>query len=111
MIEIQIQRRTGQPSLTLEAVVDSGADATMIPLNHLRQLQVRKGQTRWLLGTAGGRYEVDLYTVAVQIGEQPPTYIDVVGTERRNEVIVGRDLLNHYMVLLNAPAYTVEISV
>ena len=110
VIELQIRRRAGQPPLTLKAIVDSGADATMIPLHHLRQLQVRKGQTKWLSGTAGGRYEVDLFTVAVQVGEQSPQYIDVVGTERRDEVIVGRDLLNQYVVTLNAPAHTVDMS-
>lgn len=110
MIELQIRRRAGQPPLVLKAIVDSGADATMIPLHHLRRLNVRKGQTKWLSGTAGGRYEVDMYTLAVQIGEQPAQYIDVVGIERQDEVIVGRDLLNQYVVTLNAPGHTVDIS-
>lgn len=110
MIELQIRRRAGQPPLVLKAIVDSGADATMIPLHHLRRLDVRKGQTKWLSGTAGGRYEVDMYTLAVQIGEQPAQYIDVVGIERQDEVIVGRDLLNQYVVTLNAPGHTVDIS-
>ncbi|MBE2223564.1 MAG: retroviral-like aspartic protease family protein [Anaerolineae bacterium] len=110
IIEIQIRRRAGQEPLTLKAVVDSGADATMIPLRYLRQLQVRKGQTKWLSGITGGRYEVDMYTLAIQIGEQPVCYLDVVGTENRDELIVGRDFLNQYIVTLNAPAHTVEIS-
>ena len=110
MIELQIRRRAGQPPLVLKAIVDSGADATMIPLHHLRRLNVRKGQTKWLSGTAGGRYEVDMYTLAVQIGEQPAQYIDVVGIERQDEVIVGRDLLNQYVVTLNAPGHTVGVS-
>lgn len=82
----------------------------MIPLRYLRQLNVRKGQTKWLSGIAGGRYEVDMYLLAVQIGEQPAQYVDVVGTERREEVIVGRDFLNQYVVTLNAPGHTVDIS-
>jgi hypothetical protein len=82
----------------------------MIPLHHLRRLNVRKGQTKWLSGTAGGRYEVDMYTLAVQIGEQPAKYIDVVGIERQDEVIVGRDLLNQYVITLNAPGHTVGVS-
>lgn len=110
VIEIKIRRRASQPALSLKAIVDSGADATMIPLHYLRQLQVRKGQTKWLSGITGGRYEVEMYTVAVQIGEQMAHYIDVVGTERRNEAIVGRDLLNNYIFTLNAPGHTVEVS-
>ena len=110
VIEIRIQRRASQSPLTLKAVVDSGADATMIPLRYLHQLRVRKGQTMWLSGTAGGRYEVDIYTLAIRIGQQPVRYLDVVGTENRDEVIVGRDLLNQYVVTLNAPGHAVDIS-
>ena len=109
-IEIRIRRRTGQQPLTLTAIVDSGSDATMIPLHYLNSLQVRSGQTKWLTGITGGRFEVDLYTIAVQIGEQPSHYIEVVGTSHRDEVIVGRDLLNQYVISLNAPAHTVEVS-
>jgi len=109
VIEIQIRRRANHPAITLTAIVDSGADATLIPLRYLRQLQARKGQTKWISGTAGGRYEVDLYTVAVQIGEQQTHYLNVVGTEHQDEIIVGRDLLNQYIVTLNAPGHTVDI--
>jgi predicted aspartyl protease len=110
IIEVQLRRHAGHPPITLKAIVDSGADATMVPLHYLQELVARKAQTTWLLGTAGGRYEVDLYTVAVQIGEQPSQYVDVVGTMRQEEVIVGRDVLNQYVVTLNAPAHTVEVS-
>ncbi len=71
---------------------------------------MRKGQTKWLSGTAGGRYEVDIFTLAVQVGEQPPHYLDVVGTHHQDEIIVGRDLLNQYIVTLNAPGHTVNLS-
>ena len=110
VIEIQIRRRADQPAITLTAIVDSGADATLIPLRYLRQLQARKGQTKWLSGTAGGRYEVDLFTLSVQVGQHTPHYLDVVGTEHQDEVIVGRDLLNQFIVTLNAPGHTVDMS-
>lgn len=109
-VEIHVQRRTGQPSLSLKAIVDSGADATMIPKYHLNHLNVRKGQTKWLVGVGGGRYEVDIYTLAVKVGNQPIQYLDVVGTEQRDEVIVGRDLLNQYVITLNAPGHTVDVT-
>ncbi len=51
-----------------------------------------------------------MYTLAVKIGDQPIQYLDVVGTERRDEVIVGRDLLNQYVVTLNAPGHAVDVS-
>jgi predicted aspartyl protease len=110
VVEIQVRRRAGQTSAMLNAVVDSGADATMIPLQTLRQLNARKVRTGWLSGSAGERYQVDLYTIAVQIGEYRLIYVDAVGSERSDEVIVGRDVLNQFIVTLNAPGHVVEIA-
>jgi hypothetical protein len=76
----------------------------------LRQLQARKGHRQVLSGTAGGRYEVDLYTVSVQIGSYRPIYVDAAGTVYGNEVIIGRDVLNQFVVTLNAPAHVVEVA-
>lgn len=110
VVEIRARRRVGQLPVTLQAIVDTGADATMIPLTALRQLNARKGRTSWLSGAAGGRYEVDLYTIAVQVGDHRPQYVDVVGSDRLGEVIIGRDVLNQFIVTLNALANTVEVA-
>lgn len=110
MIEIQLRHHAKEAPVVLQAIVDTGADATMIPLRFLRQLRTRKTRTVWLSGTAGGRYKVDLYSVAIQISDHRLLYVDVVGSERQNEVIVGRDVLNQYILMLNGLAHVVELS-
>lgn len=110
-IEIQVRRRVAEEAVMLTAIVDSGADATMMPMRVLQQLKARKLDTVWLQGVAGGRYQVDLYALAVQIGDYRPIYVDVVGSERGNEIIVGRDFLNHFAVMLNGLAGIVEVSI
>lgn len=109
MIAIQLRRFASQPPILLEAIVDTGSDASLIPLRYLHQLQARKGHTQWLSGVAGGRYKVDLYAVSVQIGQYRPMYVNVVGTNKQDEVIIGRDVLNEFVVTLNAPAHVVEL--
>lgn len=108
IIEIQVRRRATQKPVILNALVDSGADATMIPIPYLRQLNARKGVAKWLTDAMGGRHKVDLYTVSVQIGSHRPIYVRAVGIEKE-EIIVGRDVLNEFVVTLNAPAHTVEV--
>ncbi len=108
VITIQVARRIGGTIFPLTAIVDSGADATQIPLPVLRQLQARQGLTGWLREAAGGRYRVNLYKVALQIAEHRPFFVDVVGTQQ-DDVIVGRDVLNQFMVTLNAPGYVVTV--
>ena len=109
VITIQVARRIGETPFTLTAIVDSGADATQIPLPILHQLQARQGLTGWLSGSAGGRYRVNLYKGALQIAAYRFIYADVVGT-RQDEIIVGRDILNQFVVTLNAPGYVVTIA-
>ena len=62
-----------------------------------------------LSGVAGGRYEVDLYGVSIQIGNHRPVYVDAVGTVANNEAIIGRDILNQFVVTLDAPSYVIEV--
>ncbi|MCA9998371.1 MAG: retropepsin-like domain-containing protein [Anaerolineales bacterium] len=109
IVDIALRRSANQPAIQLQAIVDTGSDATMIPITYLRQIKARKGHRQILSGTAGGRYEVDLYSVSVQIGSYRPIYVDAAGTTRGNEVIIGRDVLNQFVITLNAPAHVVEV--
>ena len=61
-------------------------------------------------GTTGERVLVDLYTIAVQIGPYQQGLLEVVGVTTDDEVILGRDVLNHLVATLNGPAYVVEVS-
>ncbi|MEI2607106.1 MAG: hypothetical protein V9G20_00585 [Candidatus Promineifilaceae bacterium] len=110
VIEIVLHRRAGEPGITIKAIVDSGSDGTIIPLRYLRSLKARKGRTRWLSTLDGLRQEIDLYGVVIQVGNYRPFHLEVVGLENRREAIVRRDILNQFVVTLNAPALTVEIS-
>jgi hypothetical protein len=110
VVEIQVFLEAGQNPITLTAIVDTGADASMIPLKYLRRLKAKKRRTKWLTGTTGVREKADLYGIAIQIGRARPIFLEAIGTEQRNEVIVGRDVLNEFVVTLNAPAHTVEVA-
>lgn len=110
VIEIQLQRRVQDDGIYIKAIVDSGSDGTIIPLRYLRVLKARKGRTTWLSSVDGIRQEVDLYGVVLQIGQYRPFHLEVVGMESQREAIIGRDVLNQFVVMLNAPALTVEIS-
>ena len=96
-------------SLALKALVDSGTDATIIPINFLQKIRARRSRKMWMRGTAGGRVLVDLYQISLQLGPFAQTLLEVVGSTQNEEVIVGRDVLNHLTVTLNGPANSVEV--
>lgn len=109
VIDIEIGRAMVEVSLPLKALIDSGADATMIPIHYLQQIHARRSRKKWMRSTTGGRILVDLYPVSLRLGPVTQTHLEVVGDNQNNEVIVGRDVLNHLIVTLNGPGYSVEI--
>jgi predicted aspartyl protease len=109
IVDIEIGRAMGKVSLTMKAVVDSGADATIIPINSLQEIRARRSRKMWMRGTAGGRILVDLYQISLQLGPFVQTLLEVVGSTQSDEVIVGRDVLNYLTVTLNGPANSVEV--
>ena len=109
VVDIEIGRAMADASLALKAVVDSGADATIIPVHSLEEIRARRSRKMWLRGSAGGRVLVDLYQVSLQLGPFAQMFLEVVGSTQNDEVIVGRDVLNHLTVTLNGPAHSVEV--
>jgi hypothetical protein len=96
---------------TLSAMVDSGADATMLPLSILEAIGAFYKDSMWMRGSTGGRIEVDLYLVAIRIGSNLIRGLHVVGIPNSNETIIGRDVLNQLIVTLNGHASVTEIVV
>jgi hypothetical protein len=109
-VEVILGRALAEPILTVQGLVDSGADATIIPFDLLPQLHARKGKQAGLRGVTGTRVMIDLYEVSVQIGSFRLAKVEVVAGRQFDEVIIGRDVLNHFIVTLNGLASAVEIS-
>jgi hypothetical protein len=110
VLEIRIGRNASDLPITLTAIMDTGADATIVPIQYIRRLRSRRRRLKWLLSVTGERYQVGVFPLAVQIGITRPLYLDVVGSERIDEIIVGRDVLNQYIITLNALGGFVEVS-
>jgi predicted aspartyl protease len=106
MLGFSLER--GDPQQTSTAIIDSGADATMIPMHYLKAIGAKASEKKWMRGVAGGRYRVGLYPVFLQLGNHK-LYISAVGDPLNDEVIVGRDVLNQLVMTLNGLASVVEI--
>jgi len=94
----------------LAAFVDSGADATIIPLRHLRPLQTQADDRKFLRSQWGEPRMVDVYYVDVGIGDLRLPLIEVVADDVGDEVILGRNVLNKLRVVLDGPQFVVEVS-
>lgn len=96
---------------TVWAMLDSGADATILPLRILNAVGADYKESTWMRGTAGGRIEVVLYLVGIRIGSNLIDGLHVIASANSNEAIIGRDVLNRLIVTLNGHAEMTEIVV
>ena len=110
VVELQASGVDPTQSRTLTGLIDSGSDATQLPLSILRSIGARPVDRRWVRDLAGIRYAVAVYAVRLQIGDLALPEMEVIGREGMAEVIVGRDVLNQLIVTLNGLPYIAELS-
>jgi predicted aspartyl protease len=95
----------------VEALVDTGADTTVVPIDYLDHIRAPITMEMWARGKWGGRRRVNLFLVDIHIGNSILPHVQVVGDEAGNEVILGRDVLNQLELLLDGPAAVTRVSI
>lgn len=85
------------------ALVDTGSDATMIPLRYLLAIGAQETAPGWLVTVTGERQAVALYFVDIYLGQEVAPGIRVVADEAGEDVILGRDFLNRFALFLDGP--------
>ena len=101
-------RSTGR-RVELNAIIDTGADGTIIPVYYLREIGARRAFEVGMRSQWGERREVFLYLVDMQIGGAALPGIYVVGDESGQESVVGRNVLNQLKVLLDGPSALTQL--
>ena len=110
MLEIGISGiNDSHAQLHLVALVDSGADATMIPQKLQRQVKASLVRQQVIRGITGQGALVNLYRIQLYLGATIVRHMLVVAAPDGVEAILGRDLLNQFVVTLIGPASTTEV--
>ena len=95
--------------LQLTAVIDTGADGTIVPIRYLQEIGARRVFETGLRSQWGERRTAFLYLVHLQIGALNLPSIYVVGDDRGDEFILGRDVLNQLRLLLDGPGEMTQL--
>lgn len=96
------------PVLTIEAIIDTGADGTILPRNVVEKVSASYMDRVYLRGVTGQRQLVDIYTVTLYLGTLPIFGVRVA-VFGQGEAIIGRDVLNQLEICLIGPALTTEV--
>jgi len=106
ILEVEVDGLNGYGTRSLHVLVDSGADATMLPGGILEAVGASYKETLWMRGITGDRVEVDLFLVKIRIGTATIRGLNVISTSDTTGAIIGRDVLNQLVVTLDGPAET-----
>src|SRR5690606_18105645 len=93
----------------LRALIDSGADGSLLPAQILRELGVELFDVKRLRSQWGEVRFVETYLVDVGIGSLRLPLIEVVSDEASEEVLLGRNALKLLYLTLDGPKQVVEV--
>lgn len=97
-----------EPSYSLFALVDSGADTTVIPLEVATRLRLPRVGEIAVRGVGGAKLHASIYVAMVEVaGFRGP--VEAIGLGQ--EGLIGRDLLNRWVVTLRGPQQAMEVEV
>lgn len=111
VVEIGIAKSGQQtPTTQVAALIDSGADAIMLPINVLQAINARYSMTRQMRGIGDHPLVVEMYLVTLFVGEFAFPGIEVIAASENSEALIGRDILNQMIVTLNGLANVIEMT-
>jgi predicted aspartyl protease len=93
----------------MTAMIDSGADGTLVPLSQLRAIKAHRSGQVILRSVTGAPTVVDVYKVALQVGPHLFSYVRVAADKHNTLIVLGRDILNHLVITLNGLASATEL--
>lgn len=97
-------------STDLPAKVDTGADRTIIPTKLAASLGLRLVERVVFTGLADQQIELPIYQAHLLIRDLDPILVEVAASDGVSHVLLGRDVLNRYLVVLDGPDQRLEIS-
>lgn len=98
-----------EAAVTIEAIVDSGSDGTLIPLDILEEAGAQYVDSAYVRGITGHREEVELYLITVHIGGHSVHAVRAAALPASEEAILGRNVLNQLNITLNGAAGVTEV--
>lgn len=94
----------------LLAIVDTGADGTLVPIEHLKHINAAIAGQTGLRSQWGELRVANLYLVDIKINNFVLPGVWVVGDKVGKEIVLGRNVLNRLQLLLDGPSEIIEVT-
>ena len=100
---------TERSTESLSALVDTGADATIVPIRQLLEIGAEETAPGWLRGITGERLPVALYFIDIHLDHLAIPGVRVIASVTEEFILLGRDVLNKLPLLLDGPQQQTEV--
>ena len=100
---------TGKSVDNLAALIDTGADRTVIPASLADVLALVPLEELRVAGLAGQVFSVSSYMVELSIRSLLPQKVVLIAHEEEPYILLGRDVLNQHRLRLDGPGLAFEI--
>jgi predicted aspartyl protease len=104
-----IHPATGAALTGVPAQVDSGADRTVLPPRLVEALELPHLTDKPVAGLGGEVSRLPVYGVLLGVHDLPARFQAVYACDGEPWVLLGRDVLNRFRVVLDGPASAVQI--
>ena len=109
-VQVQLHNPvTGNDLRDVPAQVDTAADQTLIPESVVQNLGLPQLGTATIAGVGGVQQVLPTYPLQLAIHNLPALTIEVLASSGEPWVLLGREILNAYRVLLDGPQLGLEI--
>jgi len=107
----------GEPanSESLPALVDTGADFTLVPLRWLLRVDAPESRWAFLRGLWSEQRQITLYLTDLHLDTGTLSGVEVAGIEDEDEleenrqIVLGRNILNQLILLLDGPQKQTDV--
>ena len=100
---------TGTELRNLPAQLDTAADRTILPGSLVRSLDLPQVGVMRLGSFGGATYTLPVYAVLLGLHDLPPRPFKVAAHTEESWILLGRDVLNAYRIVLDGPQRALEI--
>lgn len=100
---------SGLRSPSLWGLVDTGADVTLVPRHQLQALNAGALYRARLRSHWGEPRPVTVYLVDLDVAGHTLPGVEVIADDLADDVLLGRNVLNRIILLLDGPAQQTEV--
>ncbi len=110
ILPIIIHQPDGNLATTvLNAWLDTGADVTLVPASELELIESDEVYSAYLRMHWGESNEVAIHLVDLEIAGHLLPNVEVIADDYSNQVLLGRNVLNKLILLLDGPHQQTDI--